>query len=61
MPESYNNKISVIIPTLNEEENIGELLQFLKQNGKDHIADIIVCDAKSEDETTAIAKKMEVR
>ena len=61
MPESYNNKISVIIPTLNEEENIGELLQFLKQNGKDHIADIIVCDAKSEDETTAIAKKMEAR
>jgi len=58
MPESYNNKISVIIPTLNEAENIGELLQFLKQNGKEHIAEIIVCDAKSEDETISIAKDM---
>jgi rSAM/selenodomain-associated transferase 2 len=57
MPESYNNKISVIIPTLNEAENIGELLPFLMLNGKEHIAEIIVSDAKSEDETTSIAKE----
>ena len=38
-------------------ENIGKLLQFLKKNGKDHIAEIIVCDAKSEDETVSIANK----
>ncbi len=60
MPESYNNKISVIIPTLNEADNIGNLLQLLKQNEKGNLAEIIVCDAKSEDETISIAKDRRV-
>lgn len=61
MPENQNNKITVIIPTLNEAENIGELLQFLKHNGKDQIAEIVVSDADSEDKTQKIAKKLGVK
>jgi rSAM/selenodomain-associated transferase 2 len=56
MTKTQNNKITVIIPTLNEAENIGELIQYLKQNGKDHLAEIIVCDAHSQDKTVSIAK-----
>lgn len=60
MPESYNNKISVIIPTLNEAEQIGNLLQFLKQNGKNQIAEIIVSDADSIDKTQQIATEYDI-
>ncbi|WP_296618768.1 TIGR04283 family arsenosugar biosynthesis glycosyltransferase [Marivirga sp.] len=61
MPKTYNNKISVIIPTLDEAENIAELLHFLMQNGKEHIAEIIVSDANSEDETQEISKSLGVK
>lgn len=61
MPEIQNNKITVIIPTLNEEENIGELIQFLKQYGRSHLAEIIVCDAESQDTTVSIVKENEAQ
>ncbi len=48
-------KISVIIPTLNEEENIGSLLHYLHQ--LDSTLEIIVADANSADDTVKIAKK----
>lgn len=50
-------KISVIIPTLNEEENIGRLLQRLRSCGGKALEEIIVVDAGSEDQTTLIAEK----
>lgn len=51
-------KISIIIPTLNEAENIRQLLPNLLKNGGKHLAEIIVVDANSPDDTLQIAKKM---
>ncbi|BDD15714.1 hypothetical protein MATR_25390 [Marivirga tractuosa] len=61
MPETQNNKITVIIPTLNEADNIGKLIQYLKQCGQEHLAEIIVCDAGSEDATVSIVKENEAQ
>ncbi len=48
--------LSIIIPTLNEEENIGNLLQSLVgQTRKDF--EVIVVDAKSKDNTESIVKR----
>ena len=48
--------ISVIIPTLNEEENIESLLKYLKQ--LDNRLQLIIVDADSKDKTVAVAKKL---
>lgn len=50
-------RISVIIPTLNEEENIGTLLERLRSYGGNTLEEIIVVDAGSEDQTARIAEK----
>lgn len=60
MSHTQNNKISVIIPTLNEAENISTLIQHLKANSGHSDIEIIVSDAKSEDHTAEIASKMGV-
>ncbi len=52
------NKISIIIPTLNEVQNINKLLPFLFENGKDVVHEIIVADAESEDKTGFFAQKL---
>ena len=44
-------KISIIIPTLNEEEYIGELIGYLKSNSNGKVSEIIVVDAGSHDDT----------
>ena len=49
-------KISVVIPTWNEERSIGSLVEFIRTNGGDLIAEIIVSDACSEDDTAISAK-----
>ncbi len=49
-------KTSIIIPTLNEAQNIGRLLTRLKQAGANF--EIIVVDAGSQDDTVAIAKRL---
>lgn len=50
--------ISVIIPTLNEEKNIGTLIDFLKKNsGKKASVEIIVVDGNSTDSTVMIARE----
>lgn len=52
-------KISIIIPTLNEADQLPTLLKFLKSNPYKDI-EIIIIDAASTDYTLEIAKKFEV-
>lgn len=44
-------KISIIIPTYNEENIIGRLIKYLKQHGGSALAEIIVADGGSDDKT----------
>lgn len=48
-------KLSVIIPTFNEEQELPKLLQFLREYSQLH--EIIVVDANSNDNTVAIAEQ----
>ncbi|MCW3091548.1 MAG: glycosyl transferase family 2 [Ferruginibacter sp.] len=43
--------ISIIIPTLNEEENIGKLVSYLDQDNMNNVIEIIVADGGSTDNT----------
>ena len=47
--------ITVVIPTLNEADTIGELVDFFKATIPDGL-EIVVCDAGSRDDTVAIAE-----
>lgn len=52
-----DNKISIIIPTRNESEQLPKLLSYLKAlPGWENIAEIIISDGKSTDETVTIAR-----
>ncbi len=55
------SKISIIIPTLNEAANIGQLLEFLRQNGGKGVEEILVVDANSRDKTIQIATEAGVK
>lgn len=50
-----NILLSIIIPTFNEEENIGKLISFLKNNDPGKVTEIIVCDGQSNDKTVEVA------
>ena len=55
--ENIKEQITVVIPTLNEEETIGEVLsQSLKYSD-----DILVVDGHSQDKTTSIARSLGAR
>jgi len=54
-------KISIIIPTLNEAENIGQLISYLSKNTNKNLAEIIVVDGGSNDGTCRIAKELGVK
>lgn len=49
-------RISIIIPTYNEEEHIASLVRHLRQNGGERIADIHVIDGGSQDNTLEAAR-----
>jgi len=53
----YTPKISVIIPTYNEEANIKETLIAVKKQQCDFPFEILVADGQSTDNTVSIAKK----
>lgn len=53
-----NKKISIIIPVLNEERQIGELIRYLNKSGADYISEIIISDGGSTDQTIKIAKQL---
>jgi rSAM/selenodomain-associated transferase 2 len=50
--------ISIIIPTLNEEGQIGKLITFLQCDSSSLIKEIIVVDAHSSDRTIEVAAKL---
>lgn len=52
-----NMQTSVIIPTLNEADNMADLLRRLRTCGGDQLKEIIVVDAGSQDKTIEIAKQ----
>lgn len=50
-------QISIIIPTLNEAEQIGQIIDYLYQNShSENIAEILIIDGDSHDETVKIAE-----
>ena len=55
--ENLKIKISIIIPTYNEENNIKETLIAAKKQKYDFPYEIIVVDGQSSDKTVSIAKK----
>jgi rSAM/selenodomain-associated transferase 2 len=60
-PQTYRapESISVIIPVLNEADNIGRLLADLQ--GRPWVQEVIVSDGGSSDDTTAVAKAFGAR
>lgn len=50
--------ISVIIPTLNEEKNVRCLVENIQKYGQKYIAEIIVVDGGSTDNTVQVAKEI---
>lgn len=53
----HMNSISIIIPTLNEAETIGHLVTHLFKHSSSLLAEIIVVDGNSTDNTEMIAKE----
>lgn len=49
-------RISVVIPTFNEEQNVGRLIHELRQYGGQKLAEIIVVDFSGQDRTTEVAE-----
>lgn len=49
-------RVSIIIPTLNEEANVAMLVPYLREYGDERVVDLIVVDGGSTDQTVAVAK-----
>lgn len=59
---SKNPYVSIVIPTLDEEKNIGPLIKGIKRimkNGRDY--EIVIVDGMSSDKTVTIARSMGAR
>jgi len=54
-------KLSLIIPTYNEAENISELIERIEKSLKNVIFEIIIVDDNSEDKTAEIAEKLNIK
>lgn len=53
-------RISVIIPVLNEAENLAKLVPYLQEHGAEHLAEIVVADCNSTDGTADLLKSLQV-
>lgn len=54
--------ISIVIPTLNEAENLEALIPYLHRNGDHRLLEIIIIDAaKTKDETPEVIKNLSVK
>ena len=51
------NQISIIIPTYNEEENIGRLIEILQNRQAGYVSEIIVADGGSTDQTKKVSEE----
>lgn len=56
-----NDYVSVVIPTLNEEKNIGKVIHGIRKNLRCKRCEILVVDGHSSDNTVRIAKKLGAR
>lgn len=54
-------KLSIIIPTHNESQNLKELIPYLRINGGDRVGEILVVDSCSTDDTFAVAEALGAR
>ncbi len=52
--------LSIIIPTLNEEEFIGNLIRFIKKQVQSDKIEILVCDGGSKDDTCKLVQAEQV-
>jgi rSAM/selenodomain-associated transferase 2 len=51
-------KISVIIPVLNEEKRIGQVIKGVRERSSGHLGEVIVVDGGSKDQTATIARSV---
>jgi rSAM/selenodomain-associated transferase 2 len=51
-------EISVIVPVLNEEKQIGDLIRYLTKHGEGYVSEIIISDGGSTDQTVPIAEEL---
>ena len=57
--KSNNPTISIIIPVLNEEDHIGDLISYIHKNStSENISEILVVDGESDDNTITVAKSV---
>ncbi|HMB90981.1 MAG TPA: TIGR04283 family arsenosugar biosynthesis glycosyltransferase [Rhodothermales bacterium] len=49
-------RVSIIIPTINEEANVAKLVPYLREQGDERVVDLIVVDGGSTDNTVAEVK-----
>lgn len=61
MADNRRTQVSVVIPTLNEEKNIGKLIPGVKSQLKDYRYELIVVDGHSKDRTVEIARRLGAR
>jgi succinoglycan biosynthesis protein ExoA len=58
VPSGSGPRVLIVVPTLNEERHIGQLMRYLMPNARRITARIVVADGGSEDATRAIVQRL---